>query len=147
MSVHWIPENHSTVTPYLIVENVKPVLEFAEKAFGAEIRDRIEDPSGKITHAHLKLGNSDLMMGSPQDGNMMPVMLYVYVKDTDQAYKRCLELGATSVMEPSDQFYGDRNASVKDSGGNLWWIATHQETVSSEELQKRAQEFQEKQKK
>lgn len=41
-------------------------------------------------------------------------------------------------MEPGDQFYGDRNAAVKDPSGNHWWIATHVEDVSLEEIEKRA---------
>jgi PhnB protein len=49
--------------------------------------------------------------------------------------------GATSLMEPADQFYGDRSAGVKDPVGNYWWIATHKEDLSSEELRKRAEEY------
>ena len=65
--------------------------------------------------------------------------IYLYVPDTDAVYQQALEAGATSVMEPADQFYGDRNAGVKDPSGNLWWIATHKEDVSPEELAKRAE--------
>ena len=50
-----------------------------------------------------------------------------------------LDAGATSVMEPANQFYGDRNAGVKDPTGNIWWIATHMEDVSPDELARRAQ--------
>ena len=41
---------------------------------------------------------------------------------------------------PDDMFYGDRNATVKDPRGNFWTIATHQETLTAEELAKRAEE-------
>ena len=41
-------------------------------------------------------------------------------------------------MEPADQFYGDRNAGVEDPAGNYWWIATHIEDLSPEELERRA---------
>ncbi len=41
-------------------------------------------------------------------------------------------------MEPADQFYGDRNAGVKDSQGITWWIATRVENLTAEELRKRA---------
>jgi len=61
------------------------------------------------------------------------------VNDTDAVYKRALQAGATSVMEPADQFYGDRNAGVKDFAGNQWWIGTHIEDVSADEVAKRAQ--------
>ncbi|MBI4484106.1 MAG: VOC family protein, partial [Acidobacteria bacterium] len=65
----------------------------------------------------------------------------LYVNDTDAVYRRALRAGATSMMEPADQFYGDRNAGVKDPFGNHWWIATHKEDVPREELAKRAEAF------
>lgn len=49
----------------------------------------------------------------------------ILVDDTDVVYRKAIEFGAESVMEPADQFYGDRNTGVKDSSGNYWWIATH----------------------
>ena len=50
-----------------------------------------------------------------------------------------LQAGATSMMEPADQFYGDRNAGVKDPCGNIWRIATHKEDVPPDELARRAE--------
>ncbi len=44
-------------------------------------------------------------------------------------------------MEPKDEFYGDRSAGVKDPTGNHWWIATHQEDVSSKEIDKRIKDL------
>ena len=57
----------------------------------------------------------------------LPTSLHLYVEDADAAYRRALEAGAAAVEEPTDQFYGDREAGVKDLAGNYWWIATHQE--------------------
>jgi len=74
-------------------------------------------------------------------GEWKPVQvpLLLYVTDTDATYRRGLNAGATSLREPMDAFYGDRTAGVKDSFGNSWWIATHQEDVSREELDRRAE--------
>jgi len=44
-------------------------------------------------------------------------------------------------MEPADMFYGDSNAGVQDPSGNYWWISTHIEDLSTEELLKRAESF------
>ena len=49
----------------------------------------------------------------------MPAMIHLYVDDCDATYERALAAGGTSVREPEDQFYGDRNAGVRDSAGNL----------------------------
>ena len=57
-------------------------------------------------------------------------------------YKRALQAGATSTMEPADQFWGDRTAGVKDPAGNQWMIGTHKEDVPPEELRKRAEALQ-----
>lgn len=49
--------------------------------------------------------------------------------------------GATVLSEPSDQFYGDRSASVKDPFGHLWFLATHKEDLTEEQIRQRAVEM------
>jgi hypothetical protein len=44
-------------------------------------------------------------------------------------------------MEPKDQFYGDRSCGVKDPVGNHWFIATHKEDLSKDELDMRAKDY------
>ena len=46
--------------------------------------------------------------------------------------------GAKSIAEVADQFYGDRSGGFQDAAGNWWWVATHVEDVSEEEMQRRA---------
>ena len=57
-----------------------------------------------------------------------------------------VKAGATSIMEPSDQFYGDRSGGVKDAVGNSWFFGTHIEDVAPAELKRRAAEAFKKQK-
>jgi PhnB protein len=98
-------------------------------------------PDGKIGHAEVTIGDS-VVMFSDRAANAKPTSasLYVYVKDADATYARGLEAGGTSFAEPATQFYGDRHGAVVDPTGNLWWIATHVEDVSPEEMMRRAQE-------
>ena len=71
----------------------------------------------------------------------MPAMLYLYIdEDVDAVYRRALDAGATSVRPPADQFYGDRNATVKDGSGNLWSFGVHVEDVSPKEMERRARD-------
>jgi PhnB protein len=127
-----IPDGFHTITPYLIVEG-------AEKQIGFMT-------DGSIMHATLKIGDSMLMLSdASQHAKASSVMLYLYVPNVDAAYQRALKAGATSVMEPADQFYGDRSAGVKDAAGNQWFLGTHIEDVSPAELEKRAAEFFKKQ--
>jgi len=98
-------------------------------------------PEGRVAHAEMKIGDSIIMMGDASSQNKaMPSQLYVYVDDVDTVYKRALEAGGTSISEPTNQFYGDRNASVRDPVGNIWGISTHVEDVPPEEMQRRMKE-------
>jgi PhnB protein len=140
MAVKPIPDGFHTVTPYLVVHGVATLLDFLKQAFEAqELLSPMLRSDGTIGHAEVKIGDSVIMMGEPMgDMPLMPGSLYLYVKDTDAVYQRALQAGATSLMEPADQFYGDRSAGVKDPVGNQWWIATHKEDVPPDEMIKRA---------
>jgi PhnB protein len=134
-----VPEGYHTVTPYLTVKGVDQLIEFLKKAFGAKEQFRHKRPDGSTGHAEMKLGDSMLMMGEAYGQWVaMPSQIYLYVEDCDKVYKQAMAAGATSLMEPADQFYGDRNAGVKDPLGNSWWIGTHVEDVSPEEMKRRA---------
>lgn len=138
MTLATIPEGYHTVTPYLAVKNAGDVIGFLKSAFGAEEIERTELEDGRILNAEIKIGDSMLMVAEAREGFERPGTMYLYVPDTDEAYTQALEAGATSIMEPADQYYGDRNAGVEDMGGNQWWIATHFEDVSSDEMLRRA---------
>lgn len=139
MALKFIPDGYHTVTPYLTVNDLPKLLAFVEKAFGAKIIEGTKDASGEIRHADFVIGDSHVMAGQASDQwKSRPGMLYLYVEDTDAWYHRAVDAGAKSVMEPSDQFYGDRNAGVEDEQGNQWWFATHVEDVSKEEMERRA---------
>ena len=140
MAVKSIPDGYHSVTPYLVVQKAGTLLDFLKQAFDAqELFPPMTRPDGTIMHAEVRIGDSVVMLGEPGDEvTPMPGSIYLYVNNTDAVYTRALQAGATSLMEPADQFYGDRNAGVQDPVGNRWWIATHQEDVSPEELAKRA---------
>jgi PhnB protein len=141
MPVKPIPENFPRVSPYLIVKDCAETIEFLKYVFDAKEREKMALPDGTINHAEVTIGDSVIMMGKAAEHHAaQTTMLYIYVEDTDAAYKLALEKGAVSVMEPADQFYGDRNAAVKDKDGVSWWMASHVEDVSKEEIQRRSDE-------
>ena len=141
MTVKPIPEGYHTVTPYLIVSGAETLIEFLSQAFAAKEIRRTLHPEGCIMNAELKIGDSIIMMSEAR-GKMkpMPSFIYLYVENTDATYENAIKAGATSTMEPKE-FYGDRSAGVKDPTGNHWWIATHQEDVSSKEIDKRIKDL------
>jgi uncharacterized glyoxalase superfamily protein PhnB len=138
-----IPDGFHTITPYLIVDGAEKIIEFMHKAFGAKHdHEPTKRPDGSIMHATLKIGDSMLMiLDASEHAKATQVMLYLYVPDVDAAYQKALEAGATSLMEPADQFYGDRSGGVKDPAGNRWFLGTHIEDVAPAELKKRAAEM------
>jgi len=138
MAVKPIPENYPRVSPYLVIKNVEETMDFIGYVFDGKVREKMKMPDGSVNHGEMNIGDSVIMMGKASDEHPpLNAMLYIYVEDTDKAFNRAIEKGATSLMEPADQFYGDRNAGVKDKNGISWWIATHFEDVSEEEMQKR----------
>ena len=135
-----IPDGYSSVTPYLAVRGANELVTFLESAFGGTLRgDVMREPNGDIGHAEMKIGDSVVMIGEAPD-EPAQAMLHLYVEDCDSTYKQALEAGGGSISEPTDQFYGDRTAGVRDPSGNQWYISTHVEDVSPDEMQRRARE-------
>ena len=121
------PFGLSTVTPYLIVPNIKELIEFLQAVLGAETRGEVQfRENGKVKHAELSIGDSVVMMGEPMgDFSPCPATLYTYVDNCDETYRLALELGATSVLEPEVFPHGDKYGGIKDLSGNIWWLVTH----------------------
>lgn len=142
MKVNPVPNGYHTITPYLAVHGVPKLIEFLKQAFNAEKIQLHTMPDGRVMNAALKIGDSMIMIGErTDDAETNPAMLYMYVEDCDALYESAMAAGGKSVMEPSDQFYGDRHGAVEDPSGNQWWIATHIEDMTDEELIERAKEY------
>jgi PhnB protein len=117
-----IPEGYQQVMPYLIVENAATFMEFMQKVFGAEERNKAMRDEKLIMHAELSIGGSVIMLADATDlYKPQPAGLFVYVEDCDTTYNNALANGAKSVSVPADQSYG-RSAGVKDAFGNTWWM-------------------------
>lgn len=142
-----IPEGYHSVTPYLIVDGAAKAIEFYEQAFGASVQFRMDGPDGRVGHAELKIGDSYVMLADehpemgargPKTVGGSPISLLLYVEDVDAIVERAVEAGAKLTRPVADQFYGDRTGSVEDPFGHAWYVATHVEDVSSEEMKRRA---------
>jgi PhnB protein len=120
------------------VQGAGKLIDFMKAAFDAQEIVRMSMPDGSIGHAEMRIGNSMVMIGEARDQfRAMPTTLNLYLEDVDAAYARALAAGATAVSEPKNQFYGDRSGGVRDMCGNNWYVATHIEDVSEEEMKRR----------
>lgn len=142
-----IPEGYHTATPYLIVRDAARAIEFYKKAFGAIELLRFPSPDGKIMHAEIRIGDSPIMLADevpemgargPESLGGSPVSILLYVEDVDALFSQAVAAGAKVQRPVKDQFYGDRSGGVTDPFGHVWYIATHKEDVSPEEMRKRA---------
>ena len=148
-----IPNGYHTVTPSFTFKDSNKAIEFYKKAFGAEARDLMPDPSRRrIMHATIQIGNSIIMMGDEMPGaencaksaetlGSSPISLYVYVPNADETFKQAIAAGATETMSVADMFWGDRCGSLKDPFGYSWMIATHTQDLTNDEIRKGAEAF------
>lgn len=115
-------EGFHTVTPYIVAEPAVELIDFVKEAFGAVESFRAKGSAGGL-HCEVSIGDSIVMIGGGPGFTPRPVAIHLYVEDVDGVYARAVAAGATSLVEPSDQEYGERLAGIKDIGGNEWYIA------------------------
>jgi len=140
------PKGYRTLNCYLVVRDGARAIDFYVRAFGARERFRLVEPSGKIGHAEIEVGDSVFMLAdeypdfgalSPGTIGGCPVKFLIYVDDADVAMKRAVMAGATEVRAVKDEFYGDRIGMVMDPFGYSWSLAARVEEVTPAEMQKR----------
>lgn len=111
-----------TVSPYFLVENGSAFLAFMNSVFDAATVSVHHNDNGGIMHGEVSIGDSIIMFGESSEAFPSETgSVFIYVKDTDETYKKAMAAGSTSRQEPSDKDYG-RAAGVKDPFGNTWWI-------------------------
>ena len=143
-----IPEGYITVTQSLVFRDTPKAIEFYKKAFGAKERSRMPGPDGRIMHAEITIGNSNIMLNDEVMGNRSaesmggsPVSFYVYVENVDAAVQKAVAAGATLAMPVSEMFWGDRFGQVQDPFGYKWSIATHVRDLTPDQMMKGQEEF------
>jgi PhnB protein len=142
-----IPAGYEGPTAYLIVDGAAAAIDFYKKAFGAKEIGRLQNPDGKIGHADVMIGAGHVMLAdaapemgarAPEAFGGSPVSLCIYVEDVDQVVERAVAAGAKLTRPVADQFYGDRTGGLTDPFGHIWYVMTHVEDVSMEQMEKRA---------
>ncbi len=148
MTIKPIPDGYHSITPYLMINGATQAIEFYKQAFGATEMFRMDAPGGKIGHAEILIGDSRIMMADdcgqespfrhPRSSGSSSVGLHLYVDDVDQVFAQAVNAGAKVIKPVQDQFYGDRTGALEDPFGHIWFIATHKEDLSPDEIKKRA---------
>ncbi|MEL7488447.1 MAG: VOC family protein, partial [Pseudomonadota bacterium] len=104
------------------------------------VRKPLLRADGSLWNAEIDIGGSTIMLAAPDPAAPMTqtAFVYVQVEDADATFQRAIEAGATAMMAPQDQFYGDRDGGVQDLSGNIWWISTHKDDLSDDEIERGA---------
>jgi len=139
-----IPDGYHTITPHITVRDAPGAIDFYKKALNAQVLNRADLPNGKVMHASLRIGDSQLMLNdempeygvvSPLSLGGSPVTIHIYTENVDQAFNRAVSAGAQIKMPLADQFWGDRYAVVADPYGHKWSLASHVKDLSPEEME------------
>lgn len=134
----------TTLTPHLTVDNADAAIAFYKKAFGAVEMMRLPGPGGKLMHAHIKIGDSHLLLNDefPEHGVLgpksikgSPVTLHMNVPDVDKSVDQAVKAGAKLTMPIADMFWGDRYGMVEDPFGHKWSIATPNKNMTAADIQ------------
>jgi PhnB protein len=152
VAVNPIPEDYPRVIPYLAVSGAAEAIDFYTTVLGAKERMRMPgDTPDKIGHAELEIGSGMVMLSdefpdmgakSPKTIGGSPVTVMVYVDDVDDVFTKAISNGATELRPVENQFYGDRSGQFEDPFGHRWYVASHVEDVSEEEMGRRMAEMQ-----
>jgi len=141
-----IPDGYHVITPYITVKNVPEAIAFYTKVFGAKERVSVPGFNGKVGHAEILIGDHAIMLTdefpylealSPHTLGGTTMGIHLYVEDVDAVYNRALEAGCRIVFAIEDQFCGNRSAAIADPFGHNWYIATHTEDMTYEEMCRR----------
>jgi PhnB protein len=123
-------------SPYLTVKGAAEAIAFYQKAFGAKEKGRMAAQDGKrLMHADLTINGGTVMLSdefpehggpsAPANGTQPPVAITIqYNKpaDVDATFRRAVDAGCTSTMEPQDTFWDARFAVLADPFGHRWML-------------------------
>ena len=131
--------------PRLTFIDAAKAIDFYKNALGAKETFRFDTPGG-IAHAEIAIGDSIIMLGQewPEGGRFSaetvgqsPIWLSLRVDDVDSFVDHAAHAGMMVVRGPADQFYGHRDATIKDPFGYTWSVYTVTEDMPIEEMHRR----------
>jgi uncharacterized glyoxalase superfamily protein PhnB len=133
-------------------DDPRAAIDWLCRAFGFEVRLKVEGPDGAIQHSELTFGEALVMVGaangeepwqrnnkSPKSlGGAVTHALAFYIDDVDAHHARATKEGAGIVRELETNDYGeeywsDRSYGALDPEGHLWWFMQRMRTSPEQE--------------
>jgi PhnB protein len=140
------PASQTVVTPALSFLNAASAIEFYKRAFGATEDFRLTEPSGKLGHAEIRIGDAVIFLAdeypdfgrrSAQSIGASPISIELLVPDVDTFVRKAVAEGARLVRPPKDEFYGHRSSQIDDPFGYSWHVSTRKEDIPLAEVHRR----------
>ena len=142
-----VPAGMHTITPHLVVGDSAAAADWYKHVLGAEERNRIELPGGKLMQVELWFGDSAVMLADefPEAGVLSPLsvggtatVLHLYTNDVDALWNRAVDAGADVRQPLQDVFWGERYGQITDPFGHRWGLAQHLREVPRQEIEEAA---------
>lgn len=128
----------NTISPWIITKSTEKLIDFLKAAFNAKEELRGYNEDGSIGHAEVQIGNSTILMFDLKpEWPSFPSFIRLYLENGDEVYEQALKAGAVTMTKMTTHYWGDRVGRVLDPFGNIWWIQTHIEDVSPEDMELR----------
>ncbi|HEX3675154.1 MAG TPA: VOC family protein [Rhizomicrobium sp.] len=119
-----VPPGFTQVFPYIFAPDAANYLTFLSEGLGGEITSVDKTPDGKVRNAHVKFGDTTVMVSEANAGlGPMKSTYYFYVANADDAMARAVKAGGVQRGQVADMPYGDRQGGVVDPAGNIWWLS------------------------
>ena len=132
-----------TITPHIVVRDATAATDWYKQVLGAEERNRIEVPGGKLMQVELWFGDSAVMLAdefpelevlSPLSIGGTATVLHLYTNDVDALWKRALDAGAAMRQPLQEVLWGERYGQITDPFGHRWGLAQHLRAVPQQEI-------------
>jgi uncharacterized glyoxalase superfamily protein PhnB len=122
--------------PYLTVKGAAKAIDFYKQAFDAKENGRMPAQDGKrVMHADISINGGTVMLSdefaehggpaAPSPDKPAPVAIAIqYAKpaEVDATFRRAVDAGCKSTMEPQDTFWEARFAMLVDPFGHRWML-------------------------
>jgi uncharacterized glyoxalase superfamily protein PhnB len=140
------PFQRSSFTAGVFYRDPWAALDWLEKVFGFERSMVISDKDGNLGHSEMRFGDGTIyvaaewaeFVASPASfGGKNTQTVHFHLKDGIDAHcARARAAGAVILVEPADQFYGDRTYRARDLEGHVWTFGQTVRQVSREAAEK-----------
>ncbi len=131
--------------PYLSVTDAGKAVAFYSHIFDVAPHILLNMPDGRVMHCEFRIGDARFFLseelpehgGTPSPARLgaTSVAIHLYVDDCDAMVEKMTSSGSQVLMAPTDVFWGERFARIRDPFGHEWGITTHLRDMTPDEIQ------------